>query len=148
MTRRAALPVVVGTLGALAAAVPLASAAGGAGPSAWATAANAICSKAGDRIQDVPRGSSLAEIAKGTQKVLGIILRQNGDLAKLPRPARDAASIATLLGYYAQQADVVRGIIVGLKKGDQGAANAMIAKGDAVNTKATALARKLGATDC
>ena len=144
MTRQ----VLLVALGVLAMAAPLAPAAGAASPSAWATAANAICTDAGHRIQDVPRPAADAALAKATQKVLDIIVRQNGRLAKLPRPARDAASIASLLGYYAVQADAIKGIIAGLKKGDLKAVEAMTARGNAVNTKASPLARKLGATSC
>ena len=139
---------VVAALGALAATAPLASAAGSAVPSAWATGANAICTKAQKGIPKIARTAPIEEMAKVTQKVLDIVIRQNGELAKLPRPSRDAASIVTLLGYYTQQVNALRGMVAGLKQGDQQAFVAKLAQGDAANTKATALARKLGVTNC
>jgi hypothetical protein len=148
MTRRAVLPVVVAALGALAATAPLASAAGSAVPSAWAAGANAICTKAQKGIPKVSRTASIEEMTKSTQKVLDIVIRQSGELAKLPRPSRDAASIVRLLGYYTQQIAALRGMVAALKKGDQKAWEAQVAKGDAVNTKAITLSRKLGATRC
>ena len=144
MTRHALLA----ALGALALAAPFATAARGAAPSAWAAAANASCLKAQHEIGDVPRPASDAGMAKATQKVLDIFIRQNRVLAKLPRPPRDAAAIATLLGYYAQQTDAIRGMVAGFKQGDRAAVNAMNEKGNAVNARATALARRLGATSC
>ena len=148
MTCRALLAAVAVALGALAAAAALAMAAGAATPSRWATAANTICAKFQKQIGDVPRAKSLEGMLKATQTVLGLVLRQNSDLAKLPRPAADAASIATLLGYYAQETAVLKGMIAALGKNDQNAFNLQVAKGDVVDRKATALSAKLGASSC
>ena len=144
MTRRALLPLVL-ACGALAFAAPALSA---TPTTAWAKSANALCKSASAEIDQIKDPETMADLIKGTQKVLAIASRTTTAMTKLPRPAAQRTDIAKLIGYYNQQLGVLRNLIAALKANDQAKGEKIIAQGDVLEDKINATAKKLGASDC
>ena len=119
-----------------------------ASTSDWAKSADKICAKANADVEKLPRPTSVKSLIASTEKFLEIGKRQTSDLAKLKRPSGDAAAIKKLLGYYEQQAGVVKSLIDALKHEDKAKVQKLIDKGDEYDDKAGSLATKLGAKTC
>lgn len=144
MTRRALLPLAL-ACGALALAAPAQSA---TAPSAWAKAANAVCKNGSAEIDKIKDPETMDQLIAGTQKVLAIATRTTAGIARLPRPAADKVAIGQLVSYYNQQLGVLRNLIAALKANDEVKGEKIIAQGDALESKISALARRLGAGEC
>ena len=119
-----------------------------ASPSEWAKSADKICAKANAEIEKIAEPTSAKTLIAGTEKVLEIGKRQTSDLAKLKRPSGDASAIAKLIGYYEQQAGVVRSLIDAVKREDKAKLQKLVEQGDELDDKADSLVKKLGAKRC
>lgn len=142
MTRLAITSLVA--VGALALAAPSFA----ASPSEWAKSADKICAKANADVAKLPQPTSTKSLIASTEKFLEIGKRQTSDIAKLKRPAADAAAIAKLVGYYEKQVGVVKGLLDALKHNDLTKAQKLITQGDALDASAKSLVKKLGAKTC
>lgn len=149
MTRRALLPILLAA-GACAVAPSVAGAAAGSHSAAasWSKDATAICKRYGKQIDALPEPKTLDEAAASTLKILDLATRQTNEIAKLSKPAKDAKTIDELLGYWRQQLGVVKDMAAAMKKADQAAVSSLMAKGDGIDKKVTALGKKLGVNDC
>ncbi len=148
MTLRAALSLAV-VAGALAAALPTAAlAASSASSATWAGSAKAICKRYGAEVNKVKEPTTMVEAADSTQAVFAIATKQTREIAKLPRPAKTAADIATLITLWEQQLGVVKQMVTAYRTQDEALAEKLVAKGTAVDVKVKALGKKLGVTTC
>lgn len=149
MTRRALLPIVLAAgVCAVAPTVAGAASAGTAAAASWSKDANAICKKYGKQIDAIPEPQSYEEAAASTLKIYGIAKKQTAEIGKLAKPSKDARSIDELLGYWKQQLAVVKDMAAAMKKADEKAVAAIMAKGDAIDEKVNALGKKLGIPEC
>lgn len=148
MTLRAALSLAV-VAGALAVAVPSAAlAASSAANATWAGSATAICKRYGAEVNKVKDPTTMLEAATSTQAVYDLALKQTREIEKLSRPAKDAASIATLVGLWNQQLGVVKQMVGAFRAKNEALVKTLVAKGTAVDTKVKALGKKLGVVAC
>ena len=131
-------------VGALACAAPSFA----ASASDWSKAADRICARTNADIDRIPEPDSTKTLIAATEKILALGARQTSDLAKLKRPSGDATTIAQLVGIYEQQIGIIKTLIAALRRDDQVKAEAVVAQGNALESKAMALARKLGAKKC
>jgi hypothetical protein len=136
------------TLVVLAAALALAGPVFAGSPSAWAKAADAICKKSNKEIDKVAEPTSKKEFLEATGRVLEIAKRVVKDVARLPRPSRDAETIATLLGYVDKQFAVVERLVSAVKKGDSSAMEQLLAEGDRIDGVVKKLRKRLGLKEC
>lgn len=131
-------------VGALACAAPSFA----ASASDWSKAADKICARTNADIDKIPEPDSTKALIAGTEKILAFGARQTSDLAKLKRPSGDATTIAQLVGIYEQQIGSIKALIAALRRDDQVKVKAVLAQGNALESRAKALAAKLGAKKC
>ena len=130
------------------AALAFAAPAFAAAVSDWSKSADRICARTNADIDRIPDPDSTKTLISATEKILELGKRQTSDLAKLKRPSGAAATIAQLVGISEQQIGVIKTLIAALRRDDQVKAEAVVAQGNALESKAMALARKLGAKKC
>ena len=144
VTSRAALPLAV--VAALALVAPALAVA--ASPSAWAKAANKICTQANADIDKIKEPKTAKEFAAATEQAVAIGARQTKALAKLPRSAAEASAIGRYIAAENELVGIVRQLIAAVQASDEKQGTALISRGDAVRAPAKAIARKLGAPAC
>ncbi len=142
MIRIASAPLLA--VGALAFAAPSFA----ASASDWSKSADRICARTNADIDRILEPDSTKTLIAGTEKILALGKRQTSDLAELKRPSGDATTIAQLVGIYEQQIGSIKALIAALKRDDQVKVKAVLAQGNALESRANALATKLGAKKC
>ena len=144
MLRRTALPlavvVAVALLGpSLAAAAP---------PSAWAKAADALCVKANADVRKLPAPKTAKEEIAAIEKSIAISDRLARALAKLSRPAAEAAEIAKLIGVHRQTIAYLRNVVKALRANDPARADKEMARANVLGRSFSISATKLNALRC
>jgi len=136
----------LGVVAAFALAAP--SLALAASPSAWAKAADRICAKANADTDRIKEPKTAKEFVTATEQAIAIGIRQTNALAKLPRPAAQAAAIGRYIAAENELVGIANQLVAALKANDEKKLTALMARGDAVRNPAKALVRRLGAPAC
>lgn len=145
MTKRTVFPLLVVVAGLALAAPSLALA---AAPSAWVKAANKICAQANADTDKIKEPKTAKEFITATGQAIAIGVRQTNALAKLPRPAAEAAAIGRYIASQNELVGIAHQLMAAVKANDEQKVTALIARGDAVRAPAKAIVRKLGAPAC
>ena len=143
--RRLALSLVVAAAAAALAAPALSAA---APPSAWARSADALCLKANADSSKLPTvNTSKGRIATIEGSIV-IGDRLANALAKLPRPAADAAAIAKLVGVYRQAVALMRDVVVAMRVDDSDRLDRDLDRATLISASFSSAAKRLGALHC
>ena len=144
MTRLAAVSLVA--VVALALVAPSLSAA--APPSAWARAADALCAKADADSRKLPVPRTAKQRIATIEKSIVIGNRLADALARLPRPAADAAEIAKLVAIYRQAVALLRNVVTALRANDTARVDKELARASVIGRSFSLSAEKLSALGC
>lgn len=144
MIRRTAFPLAV----VVAVALVAPSLAVAAPPSAWAKAADALCVKANADVRKLPAPKTAKQRIAAIEKSIAIGQRLTRALAKLPRPAAEAAEIAKLIGVYKQTVVLLRNVVKALRANDQARADKEMARANVLGRSFSISATKLNALRC
>ena len=136
----------LGVVAAFALAAP--SLALAASPSAWAKAADRICAKANADTDRIKEPKTAKEFVTATEQAIAIGVRQTNALAKLPRPAAEAAAIGRYIAAQNVLVGIAGQLIAALKANDAKKGTALLKQGEAVRDPAKALVGRLGAPAC
>lgn len=147
MTRTTAVSLAAAALAAAVSLVapPLAAA---ASPSAWAIAADALCVKAEADSQKLPAPKTAKERIVTIDQSIVIGNRLANSLARLSRPAAEAAEIAKLVGLYRQAVVLLRNIVAALRENDTARVDKELARANVIGTSFSRSATKLNALHC
>lgn len=124
------------------------SLAAAASPSAWAKAADALCVKAGADSQKLPAAKTAKERIATIEQSIVIGNRLASSLARLPRPAAEAAEIAKLVGLYRQAVVLLRNVVAALRENDTARVDKELARANVIGTSFSRSATKLNALHC
>jgi hypothetical protein len=113
----------------------------------WARSANAICAQAGAKVQALPPFSA-SDVLPDLHALLQIGLREDAQLAALPRPAGAAGSTSqSLLALYRQGSQLIRQLTAE-ERLDTAAIDRLVATSKKLNASSDAIANRLGAHGC
>ena len=146
MIRPSVAPLAAVAVAALALAAPSLSSA--APPSGWAKAADALCAKANADSKKLPVPKTAKERISVIEQSIVIGDRLATALAKLPRPAHEAAEIAKLVGIYKQAVALLRNVVVALRANDPARVDRELARAGVIGRSFNTSATKLNALRC
>ena len=147
MTRPAILSLLA-VVGAAAGSLALAAPSFAGLASDWSKSADAICVRYHKEAVRIAQPTSSKSLITASQALAAIEQRKTRDLAKLRRPAGEAAAIGKLIGFFEQQVVMLRNLIDAVKRDDGARIKEVMAEGSAQNESAVRLAKKLGAVKC
>lgn len=117
-------------------------------PSAWARAAGALCLKANADSAKLPTVNTPKGRIATIEGSIVIGDRLANALARLPRPAADAAAIAKLVGVYRQAVAQMRDVVVAMRVDDSDRLDRDLDRATAISASFSSAAKRLGALHC
>jgi hypothetical protein len=137
-----------GTLLALAVGLVAAAPALAAPASTWSKAVNAICVQAHQAAEGLNEPLSRSELIVNVQKLVTISTRQVKAIARLPRPAAQAATIARTVTLWNQEVALQKKLVAALRRNDVAAQTRLVRQDGNLGEQIARLETKLGVTEC